>query len=293
MGGLDTEANVPVEDDFVKSGKPLINKRPLRALGIDLTIFALLTAYAVALWSKGEGKDGYEFFTVLYVFVTLRLIARHISVTPLFWKPLGKLWNGIVHPLFGRFPKWMVWTGLLVATLVGLFLMAMLSSTGNSSRAQRLQSFVGVLVFLAIAVATSRKWRNINLQTVAVGMFLQFVFALLVLRSDFGNNIFKWISSFVTNFLGFSHVGLEFLIGPTKPASFAVNVLPAIIFFCSFISVVYYWGGMQYLVQKLGGAMMKILDTSGAESVVAAASPFVGQVENALLVSYSSMVRMG
>lgn len=41
---------------------------------------------------------------------------------------------------------------------------------------------------------------------------------------------------------------------------------------------------MQYLVAKLAWAFVRLMDTSGAESVVACASPFVGQGESALLV---------
>ena len=99
-----------------------------------------------------------------------------------------------------------------------------------------------------------------------------------------GQNIFKFISSFIARFLGFSEVGLEFIFGPNLPGNFATAVLPAIVFFCAFISIIYYWGGMQYLVAKLAWAFVRLMDTSGAESVVACASPFVGQGESALLV---------
>lgn len=69
-----------------------------------------------------------------------------------------------------------------------------------------------------------------------------------------------------------------------KVQNFALSVFPAIIFFCAFISVLYHIGAMQYVVQKFAVIMVALMDTSGAESVVAAASPFVGQGESALLV---------
>jgi len=65
---------------------------------------------------------------------------------------------------------------------------------------------------------------------------------------------------------------------------FAVGVLPGILFFTSCIQILYYWGAMQWIVKKFAWIMVRLMDTSGSESVVAAASPFVGQGESALLV---------
>jgi len=57
-----------------------------------------------------------------------------------------------------------------------------------------------------------------------------------------------------------------------------------VLFFASFIKIVYYWGAMQWIIKKIAWLMVRLMDTSGSESVVAAASPFVGQGESALLV---------
>ena len=84
--------------------------------------------------------------------------------------------------------------------------------------------------------------------------------------------------------MGFANVGLAFIFGPGIKPNFATSVLPAIVFFCSFIAIVYYYGGMQYIVAKLSWLFVRLMDTSGAESAVACASPFVGQGESALLV---------
>ena len=117
-------------------------------------------------------------------------------------------------------------------------------------------------------------------------MLLQFLLALFVLKTSVGHNLFADISNYVAAFLGLGKMsGLAFLwSGAEKLQNFIVNVLPAIIFFASFIQVVYYLGAMQWVVVKFGWLMMRLMDTSGSESVVAAASPFVGQGESALLV---------
>jgi CNT family concentrative nucleoside transporter len=128
-------------------------------------------------------------------------------------------------------------------------------------------------------------------------MVLNYLIALFVLKTAIGVSMFSSFSLLITNFLKMSESGLTFLFGQSvlEIHNFAVAVLPAIgiilpfliitsVFFCSFISVVYYFGGMQYLVAKMAWLMVRLMDTSGAESVVAAASPFVGQGESALLV---------
>ena len=76
--------------------------------------------------------------------------------------------------------------------------------------------------------------------------------------------------------------------------------LGTIIFFIAFIQMMYYLGVMQWVIEKLSVPycdkfsllilyesawfFFKLLNVSGAEAVVAAASPFVGQGESACLV---------
>ncbi|MFP3422953.1 nucleoside recognition domain-containing protein, partial [Bacillus sp. SIMBA_161] len=65
---------------------------------------------------------------------------------------------------------------------------------------------------------------------------------------------------------------------------FAFQVLTIIIFFSSLISVLYYLNIMQVIIRLLGGALAKLLGTSKAESISAAANIFVGQTEAPLVV---------
>ncbi len=76
---------------------------------------------------------------------------------------------------------------------------------------------------------------------------------------------------------------------PSKPYRsvgfvFAFKVLPVIIFFSALISVLYYLGIMQWVINLLGGALRFILGTSRAESLSATANIFVGQTEAPLVV---------
>ena len=120
-------------------------------------------------------------------------------------------------------------------------------------------------------------------------MGLQFAFAVLVLKTDFGL-IFKRIGDGVNAMLEFAEVGSQFLFGPlgTKGGPygviFAFQVLPIVIFIASFFSILYYLGVMQVVVKAMAIAMQKIMGVSGAESLNVAASIFMGQTEAPLTI---------
>jgi CNT family concentrative nucleoside transporter len=67
--------------------------------------------------------------------------------------------------------------------------------------------------------------------------------------------------------------------------SFAINVLPIIIFFAALMSVLYHLRIMEWLVRIVGGALHKIIGTGAIESMNAAANIFVGQTEAPLVVA--------
>ncbi|KAI9218907.1 Na+ dependent nucleoside transporter C-terminus-domain-containing protein, partial [Blastocladiella britannica] len=159
-------------------------------------------------------------------------------------------------------------------------------STDLGSVLDRFRSLLGVACIVALTYATSNNRSAVNWRLVSVGMFAQIVLGLFVLKTWIGQTVFRFISDTVGSFLGLGkEFGLEFLWGgASKLQNFLVNVLPAIVFFCSFIQCVYYLGGMQWLVVRFARVFVVLMDTSGAESVAAAASPFIGQGESALLI---------
>ena len=68
------------------------------------------------------------------------------------------------------------------------------------------------------------------------------------------------MSTGVSNLLGYASKGTDFLFGPraSQPArrhSFAIAALPVIIFFASLVSILYYLGIMQLIINWVGGAI--------------------------------------
>jgi len=154
----------------------------------------------------------------------------------------------------------------------------------------RLTGLLGILVILGVAWAFSRNKKAISPRVLFWGLGLQFAFAILVLKTDFGK-IFQAASAAVAAMLGYSEAGAAFLFGDTLGRSsgsmgtiFAFQVLPIIIFIASFFSILYYLGIMQIIVKAFAIAMQKIMGASGAESLNVAASIFMGQTEAPLTI---------
>ncbi len=154
------------------------------------------------------------------------------------------------------------------------------------------RGLIGLIVLIAIAYTISADRKNINWKMVGMGLLMQFVFAFAVLKTTFGKDVFGTISKGFVTLLDFAGKGAEFVFGrlahDSGPDSlgffFVFKVLPTIIFFASFMGVLYHLGIMQKVVQGIAWFMARILKTSGAESLSVAASVFIGQTEAPLVI---------
>ncbi|MEH2107550.1 NupC/NupG family nucleoside CNT transporter [Nostoc sp.] len=150
---------------------------------------------------------------------------------------------------------------------------------------ERAISALGILVFLSISYAFSVNRRAVRWRIVAWGLGLEFVFALVILKTAWGLTVFKSLGDIVGQFLAFSDVGAKFVFGENfKDHFFAFQVLPTIIFFSAFISVLYHYGILQRIVNAIAWVMMKTMKTSGSESLSCAGNIFLGPTESALMV---------
>ncbi|TWT06601.1 NupC/NupG family nucleoside CNT transporter [Planococcus sp. CPCC 101016] len=147
----------------------------------------------------------------------------------------------------------------------------------------------GVFVVLGIAFLLSSGKKSIKPRTILGGLAIQITFAFMVLEWEFGRKLLLGLSNLVQNVINYAGEGIAFVFGPAADTQgfgfvFAFQVLTIIIFFSSLISVLYYLGVMQIIIKLLGGALSKLLGTSKAESISAAANIFVGQTEAPLVV---------
>lgn len=223
---------------------------------------------------------------LLWFAISLRLLFFHIPIT-IITKPMHFVWNNTgvrfaqVLPPKSRTPL----GALLVIAVIIVGAMASPESQDNT-RANRAVSLFGLAVFILVLWATSKNRKAIQWHTVVVGQLVQFIVALFVLRTQAGYDIFSFISNLCEDLLSFANDGVAFLTDTsvTKLGWFFTGVVPPIIFFVSFVQLLYYWGILQWCIVKFAVFFFWSMRVSGAEAVVAAASPFIGQGESAMLI---------
>ena len=154
----------------------------------------------------------------------------------------------------------------------------------------RLVSLCGIAVMLAICFAFSKNRRAISWRLVGVGLVMQAVLGFTFLYWSGGNAALRAFGDGIERFLDKAKDGSRFVFGPmldtgkTGGFVFAFMVLPTLIFFSSFMAVLYHVGLMQVIVRGMAWVMVRVLGTSGSESLSACANVFVGQTEAPLLV---------
>ena len=153
----------------------------------------------------------------------------------------------------------------------------------------KLIGLAGIALILVVAAVLSTNRRAINLRVVGAAFALQVVLAVFVLYSSWGRETINWLSMGVLAVVNYSKAGIDMVFGPLADVevvgfSFAVNVLPIIIFFSALMSVLYHLRIMEWVVRIVGGTLRWIIGTGGVESMNAAANIFVGQTEAPLVV---------
>jgi CNT family concentrative nucleoside transporter len=147
----------------------------------------------------------------------------------------------------------------------------------------------GLAVLIGIAVLFSADRRRIDWKLVGIGLILQIAFAVFVLLTPFGARIFGALSEGFVALLGFTAQGSQFIFGELAKGQslgfvFAFQVLPTIVFFASFMAVLYHLGVMQRIVEGMAWVITKFMRVSGAETLSVCANAFIGQTEAPLVV---------
>lgn len=153
-----------------------------------------------------------------------------------------------------------------------------------------LRALLGMVVLLGICFAFSRNRRIIDWKMVGIGIGLQLILAILILKVPGASEVFDWIADKFVMLLSFSDQGAEFLFGSlitdtnTFGYIFAFRVLPTIVFFSAISAILYYFGILQFIVKAMAWVMIRTMRLSGPESLAAAANVFIGQTEAPLIV---------
>jgi concentrative nucleoside transporter, CNT family len=150
---------------------------------------------------------------------------------------------------------------------------------------ERAVSLLGLFVMLGLAWLLSENKKKMDWRCIISGVVLQFIFAVVVLRSPPGKWFFMKTSAIISKLISFSDAGAAMVFGDGfKEHLFAFSVLPTIIFVSSTMAILFHLGVMQKVVKAMAWVMVKLMNISGAESLAASANVFIGQTEAPLVV---------
>ncbi len=162
---------------------------------------------------------------------------------------------------------------------------------------QRLTGLIGIALILGIAFLLSNNRKLIKFRTIGVGLALQVLLALFILKTDFGQALFQFLGDAVARVLSFADRGAEFVFGALvdknvmesvmgkgKDFIFFFKIIPTIIFVAVLVSIAYHIGLMQRIVSFVARLVHRLMGVSGSEAVSNVASAFVGQVEAQIMI---------
>lgn len=152
-----------------------------------------------------------------------------------------------------------------------------------------LRGLLGYAALIGLAVAFSTNRRAIPWKIVAAGVLLQVVFASCVLFVGPIRDLVEWVGGIFVALMGFTQEGVRFVFGSLADTGkhgivFAIGILPSIIFFSAFTSLLYYLGVLQKIVYAYAWVISKVMPLSGAETLSASANIFLGQTEAPFLI---------
>jgi len=161
----------------------------------------------------------------------------------------------------------------------------------------KLIALLGLVTFIALAWAISSHRKLFPWRTVLWGLGLQFVFAVLILKTPPGRMVFEFTGSAIRKLADFAGEGSKFVFGPLADGEamgqafgpqnglvLGILIMGTIIVVAMLSSVLYHWGVLQKVVRAMAWVMRKVMRTSGAETLSAAGNIFMGQTEAPLLI---------
>ena len=154
-----------------------------------------------------------------------------------------------------------------------------------------LRGLLGMFVLILISYLLSANRKAINWKTVILGLGAQIILAIGVLKVPLIQGFFEWVGSLFIAVLDFTLEGTKFLFASFSTGeieaplmTFAISILPTVIFFSALTSVLFYLGIIQRVVKGLAWLLSKLLQVSGPESLSVAGNIFLGQTESPLMI---------
>ncbi|BFY98366.1 hypothetical protein BsWGS_01406 [Bradybaena similaris] len=276
--------------DFYKAHTALIRT----AVGIVI-LLAFFAYFAYAMYYR-FGDEGSIRLLVCTILGVLLLVHNYVH------GHLAKLFSFInvflTNPKYQKARRIIRWSLYVINTIVTVTLIIVVVALDTP---QNLLSLAGLAAFIVICVITSHNPAMIDFHPVFWGFAIQFYFAIIILKTRWGYETFKWLGDRITEFLDYSNAGASFVFGDAatfypinapeftitgvyKLHFFAFSILPIITFFSTAIAILYYLGVMQAATRVVGMFLSFCLGTTPAESLNAAGNIFVSMTESPMMI---------
>ncbi|XP_033761485.1 uncharacterized transporter HI_0519-like [Pecten maximus] len=270
-------------DRLFDKGKDFVLKHKKRFKQIVYSVLLLLyIAYVVYSLSFRFGDEGawrLLICTMLLVVYLGWVIIKTLSGYQSFKKSLGSK-NPESITKAKKVIRWALY--FVVLTLIGVYI----GLTVVQTRPRNLISLGGIFVFILILFLMSNNKTNIKWHTVFWGLSLQFGFALVILRTEWGIGAVRWVTDRFMEFIAFSDNGSAFLFSEKyKEFDIIFKAVPSVIVFCAAIAVLSYLGVLAFIIKKFGGFLGYCLQTNPVESINAVTNIFMSGIESLMIIN--------
>ena len=160
-----------------------------------------------------------------------------------------------------------------------------------------LQSFLGLIVFTAIAWVLSESRRQVRLRTILAGIFLQLAVGLVLLKMPLFQDLFLLLNRLVLSLEEATRAGTAFVFGyigggelpfeekfPGASYILGFQGLPLVVLMSALSALLFHWRILPLVVRGFARVLQKSMGIGGTEGVAVAANVFIGMVEAPLLV---------
>ncbi|XP_062608441.1 solute carrier family 28 member 3-like [Saccostrea cucullata] len=262
----------------------VLNKHKTKGIrGLRLLLLLLYFVYfGYAMYFKFEDEGSIRllvcsiFGTIILLYIQLKQLP--ISKTGVF-TCLKQVFRTNNARTLKKYMRRLLMVSVFVSLSVYIVIDVLLDYPQNSV------SVAGLILYIIIFYVFSKSPAKVKWRPIFWGFALQYIFALVILRTKWGYLAFQWLGDRILEFLNFSNAGAMFVFGDLYTNHlFAFKVLPVAVWFCSVISVLYYLGVMQVVIKRMGMFLAFCLGTTPAESLNAAANIFLGMTDGPLML---------
>ncbi|ALA24924.1 nucleoside:proton symporter [Piscirickettsia salmonis] len=151
---------------------------------------------------------------------------------------------------------------------------------------------LGLIVFYLFAWGLSENRKHVSLKLILLGLFWQFVFALILLKVPVITEIFQWVNQGVIAVTAATQQAVGFMFGGLASPSaeshlgfiLALQALPVLIVISALSALLFHWRILPLIIRVFSWVFQKTMRIGGTLGIAAAANVFIGMNESPLVI---------